>query len=115
MHTVTKIVDQEGDTIYNRSIEPGEQILDPKKAFILSHLMTGMFDEELNGYMQVTGSTMVDQLDRTYAGKSGSTDSDSWMIGFSPSLVAGVWVGYDQAPLLAFRLHLQVLPAGRNP
>ncbi|WP_077298085.1 transglycosylase domain-containing protein [Virgibacillus pantothenticus] len=95
VHTVTKIVDQEGDTIYNRSIGPGEQILDPKKAFILSHLMTGMFDEELNGYMQVTGSTMVDQLDRTYAGKSGSTDSDSWMIGFSPSLVTGVWVGYD--------------------
>jgi penicillin-binding protein 1A len=32
------------------------------------------------------------------AGKTGTTDdySDAWFIGYTPSLVAGVWVGYDQ-------------------
>src|SRR5699024_989141 len=39
-------------------------------------------------------------LTREYAGKSGTTDTDSWMIGFSPSLVTGVWTGYDDNTLL---------------
>lgn len=39
---------------------------------------------------------MLSKLSRTYAGKSGSTETDSWMIGFTPQLVTGVWVGYDQ-------------------
>ena len=39
---------------------------------------------------------MLSKLSRTYAGKSGSTETDSWMIGFTPQIVTGVWVGYDQ-------------------
>lgn len=94
-HTINKIVDPRGKTVYKRDNQEGEQILDPKQAFILTHLMTGMFDSELDGYMAVTGSTIADELTRTYAGKSGTTDGDSWMIGFSPTLVTGVWTGYD--------------------
>lgn len=94
-YAVKKIVNREGETIYERPNYPQEQILDKKKTYILAHLLTGMFDHALDGYMQVTGSSIIDQLDRTYAGKSGSTDSDSWMIGFSSSIVTGIWVGYD--------------------
>jgi len=94
-HTIEKIVDREGKTVYERDNSKREQILDPQHAFILTQLMTGTFDESLNGYMSVTGISLVDQLSRTYAGKTGSTDSDTWMIGYSPSLVAGVWTGYD--------------------
>src|SRR5699024_2611073 len=54
-----------------------------------------MFDRRLNGYMEVTGSSIIDQLHHEYAGKSGTTNSDSWMIGYSPKLVTGVWTGYD--------------------
>jgi penicillin-binding protein 1A len=40
----------------------------------------------------------VKSLGRPVAGKTGTTDDvrDAWFIGFSPSLVAGVWVGFDQ-------------------
>jgi penicillin-binding protein 1A len=36
-------------------------------------------------------------LQRPLAGKTGTTDdaTDLWFVGFSPSLVAGVWIGYD--------------------
>lgn len=36
-------------------------------------------------------------LNRPIAGKTGTTNEfrDNWFIGFSPSLVAGVWVGFD--------------------
>jgi len=93
--TIKKIINQQGKVMYSRPNKETKQILDENKTFILTHLMTGMFDKKLNGYMQVTGATIIPQLTRTYAGKSGTTDYDSWMIGFSPKVVTGVWTGYD--------------------
>lgn len=99
-HTIKKIVDSHGKEIFTREEEQGDQVLDPKSAFILTQLMTGIFDQSLNGYMAVTGSTIADELSRTYAAKSGTTNTDSWMIGYSPSLVTGIWTGYDNnAPM----------------
>src|SRR5699024_10182045 len=51
----------------------------------------------LSGYMPVTGSSLLPKLTQTYAGKSGTTDTDHWMIGFTPDIVTGVWTGYDNA------------------
>ncbi|MDC3414964.1 PBP1A family penicillin-binding protein [Aquibacillus sp. 3ASR75-11] len=95
-YTIEKITDIKGNVIYEKELPEKDPVLDPKQTFILSQLMTGMFDESLNGYMRVTGASIADQLTRTYAGKSGTTDTDSWMIGFSPDIVTGVWTGYDQ-------------------
>lgn len=94
-HTIEKIIDQYGRTVFERKTTLGQQVLDPINTFILTHLMTGMFDRTLDGYMAVTGSTVSDQLTRPYAGKSGTTNTDSWMIGYSPTLVTGIWTGYD--------------------
>ncbi|RYG71572.1 penicillin-binding protein [Lentibacillus lipolyticus] len=96
-HTVTKITNRHGKTVFEREQEQKEQVLDPQTSFVLTHLLTGMFDRSLDGYMPVTGSRMADKLNRTYAGKSGTTNSDSWMVGYSPSLTVGVWTGYDDS------------------
>ncbi len=94
-HTITKIVNRRGKVIFERKEETGEQILDKQTTFVLTQLLTGIFDRTLDGYMSVTGSTVADELDRIYAAKSGTTNTDSWMIGYSPQLVMGVWTGYD--------------------
>jgi len=94
-YLIEKIVDRNGKTVFERKKKEGELVLNPQKSFILTHLLSGMFDSELDGYMAVTGSTISDHLTRLYAGKSGTTTSDSWMIGYSPSIVTGVWIGYD--------------------
>ncbi len=94
-YTIQKIVNQSGKVVYEREQDTTKQVLDQNKAFILTHLMQGMFDRRLNGYMEVTGSSIIDRLSHPYAGKSGTTDSDSWMIGYSPLVVTGVWTGYD--------------------
>jgi len=96
-YTIEKIIDKNGRTIYERKADTGEsnQVLNEQTTFILTQLMTGMFDRELDDYMSVTGASIADELSRVYAGKSGTTSSDGWMIGFSPSLVTGVWTGYD--------------------
>ncbi|WP_079710562.1 transglycosylase domain-containing protein [Paraliobacillus ryukyuensis] len=94
-YTVEKIETADGEVIYQHKKPTLKQELDPQATFILTQLMTGMFDSNLNGYMHVTGESIAPTLHHTYAGKSGTTASDSWMIGFSTDLVTGVWTGYD--------------------
>lgn len=92
---IKRVEDHRGEVIYEYEKE-NERVLKADAAFVMTHMMTGMFDKKLDGYSNVTGSSMVNDMTRIYAGKSGSTDSDSWMVGFSPQLVTAVWTGYDQ-------------------
>src|SRR5690606_3665169 len=97
-YTVEKILDAQGNLIYDRNAEmnqqknsfpffgekkENDQVLRADLAYILSEMMKGMFDTNLNGYMSVTGSSITDKLEESYSGKSGTTASDNWMIGFS--------------------------------
>ena len=38
------------------------------------------------------------KLERPAAGKTGTTDEDrdAWFVGFTPELLAAVWVGFDE-------------------
>ncbi|VEF46425.1 penicillin-binding protein, 1A family [Bacillus freudenreichii] len=92
---IVRVEDFHGKLIYETP-SPKEQVLKPELAFVLSHMMTGMFDKKLNGYATVTGASVMNQMSREYAGKSGSTNSDSWMAGFTPKLASVVWTGYDK-------------------
>lgn len=92
---IERVESHNGEVIYEHE-DKGEQILKPDLASVMNHMMTGMFDPKLNGYTSVTGSTMTDEISRPYAGKSGSTNTDSWMIGYTPQLVSAVWTGYDK-------------------
>ncbi|MEN1938072.1 PBP1A family penicillin-binding protein [Paenibacillus sp. 102] len=92
---IRRVVDNEGNILYDAHLE-SKQVLDKNNTFVMEEMMTGMFNDKLSGYASVTGQSLLPKLSRTYAGKSGSTETDSWMIGFAPQLVTGVWVGYDQ-------------------
>ncbi|WLR53316.1 PBP1A family penicillin-binding protein [Bacillus tianshenii] len=93
---VKKVVDYHGNVLYEQPKAEQEQILKKNAAFVTTQLMTGMFDPSLNDYTTVTGRDIRHKLTRPYAGKSGTTEADSWMVGYSPQLVAAVWVGYDK-------------------
>jgi penicillin-binding protein 1A len=66
-----------------------DQLLDPRVAYVMSHLM-----KEVVTYG--TGQE-AQQLGRPAAGKTGTTSeySDAWFMGFTPYVVTGTWVGYD--------------------
>ncbi|GGC86369.1 penicillin-binding protein 2D [Thalassobacillus devorans] len=106
-HTITKITDSHGNMLYEYEPPDNESMIDPKRAFLTAHMMTGMFDSSLDGYMRVTGSSIAGKLSRPYSGKSGTTNTDSWMIGFSPELVTGIWTGYDQGKQITRTSELQ--------
>ena len=93
---ITRVEDYNGKILYEKE-QDNKQVLDPAKAYVMTQMLTGIFDPKLDGYSRVTGSTVIKELTRPYAGKSGSTETDSWMIGFSPQLVTAVWSGYDES------------------
>jgi penicillin-binding protein 1A len=72
----------------------GERVMSEQQAFV----MTSM----LQGVVQRGTGKAAKALGRPVAGKTGTTNDfiDAWFVGYSPTLVAGVWVGIDdQEPL----------------
>ena len=86
---ITKIVDRTGHVFEEAQVKV-EQVIDPRIAFMTSYVMQDVVESG-------TGQR-VKRLGRPVAGKTGTTDDtrDAWFMGFTPSLVAGVWVGFDQ-------------------
>jgi penicillin-binding protein 1A len=66
-----------------------DQVMDPRIAYVMTHLMT-----EVVSYG--TGHE-AQQLGRPAAGKTGTTSDfiDAWFMGFTPHVVTGTWVGFD--------------------
>ncbi len=85
---IKKILDRTGNIVEENGPKV-EQVIDPGIAYITSHLLQEV----------VKGGTgwRVRVLGRPVAGKTGTTNDlkDAWFMGFTPSLVAGVWVGFD--------------------
>ncbi|MCF6410877.1 transglycosylase domain-containing protein [Pseudalkalibacillus salsuginis] len=96
---ITKVVDYKGDVIYEQDVEK-KRVIDQEYAYVMTDLMKGVFDERLNDYTRVTGASISSLIDRPTAGKTGSTNNDNWIIGYTPQLVTGVWTGYDKGKSL---------------
>lgn len=101
---IRKVVDRHGNVLIEEKPKVKEE-LDPRYIFIMNDLMTAMFDRTLPGYTTPTGSSISHLISRPMAGKSGSTEVDSWMIGYTRQLVTGVWVGYDENEVLNHAKH----------
>ncbi|RWZ58935.1 penicillin-binding protein [Halobacillus fulvus] len=97
-HTIAKITDRHENVLYEYSpVHNEDKEVDPARAFTVTHMMTGMFDSSLDAeYASVTGTPIQGKLTRMYGGKSGTTDFDSWMVGFSPQYLSGIWIGHDE-------------------
>jgi penicillin-binding protein 1A len=86
---IKRIVDRTGH-IFEEAQPRLEQVIDPRIAFMTNYILQDVVESG-------TGQR-VKKLGRPVAGKTGTTDDmrDAWFMGFTPSLVAGVWVGFDQ-------------------
>src|SRR5512136_840480 len=67
-----------------------ERVISPQHAFIMTHL--------LEGVVQHGTGQRAKALNRHIAGKTGTSSdyTDAWFVGYSPSLLAAVWVGFDE-------------------
>jgi penicillin-binding protein 1A len=85
---IRKIVDRTG-YVFEENGPEEEQVMDPRIAYVTTHLLIDVVERGTGWRVRALG--------RPLAGKTGTTNDlkDAWFIGFTPSLVAGVWVGFD--------------------
>jgi 1A family penicillin-binding protein len=66
------------------------KVVEPAYTYVLTGLMESVFDH--GG----TASRVSHLIKRPVAGKTGTTNTDAWMVGFTPELATAVWLGYDR-------------------
>ncbi|MFT3997847.1 MAG: penicillin-binding transpeptidase domain-containing protein, partial [Asticcacaulis sp.] len=108
-HMIEMVQDYQGKTIYRadqrkcptgctrafdgtespRLTPDGQQVMDPIVAYQINSFLQGVVERGTAVKAQVLG--------RPIGGKTGTTNEyrSAWFVGFSPDLVAGVFVGYD--------------------
>ncbi len=86
--TILRITDSSGRTVYVNDALP-VQAIRPETAYLITNLLKGVVEQGT--------AWKARDLGRPVAGKTGTTNDyrDAWFIGYTPTLVAGVWVGYD--------------------
>lgn len=85
-----KVVDRQGQIVERRPVAV-ERAVSPEAAYLVAHLMEGVLDHGTGRGVRELGFM------RPAAGKTGTTNDarDAWFAGFTPDLLAVVWVGFD--------------------
>jgi penicillin-binding protein 1A len=94
---IKKILDRDGNLLeenlplfYPKESSMEKQVITPQTAFLITYL--------LKGVVQHGTGWRARSLGRPVAAKTGTTDQfmDAWFIGFTPELMTGIWVGFDE-------------------
>ena len=88
---IRKVVDADGLLLFEEQPQ-AQQAIRPVTAYLMADMLRGVIDGGTGYGVRQGGFTLP------AAGKTGTTNDykDVWFVGFTPSLVTGVWVGYDQ-------------------
>ncbi|MUT67896.1 transglycosylase domain-containing protein [Paenibacillus sp. NEAU-GSW1] len=86
---ILRITDRSGKVLYEAERKE-EQVVDPAYAYVMTSLMESVF--EGGG----TANRVSSLIKRPVAGKTGTTSTDAWLVGYTPELATAVWVGYDK-------------------
>jgi len=101
-YLITKITDQQGHTLVETPAPvPNEsnRAIEPRNAFIMSSLL----QEVTRSGTAARAQAMLKRPD--LYGKTGTTNDsiDAWFVGFQPTLMGAVWMGYDKPKKLGDR------------
>jgi len=87
---VKQVMDQNTKVLERRDVKP-EPVISPELAYAMNMLLKGVLDRGTGAMARRWGFT------RPAAGKTGTTNDykDAWFVGYTPDLLAVVWVGFD--------------------
>jgi membrane carboxypeptidase/penicillin-binding protein len=90
-YVIRRVLDRDGAVLFEVN-ELARRAIAPENAYRMADMLADVVDFGTGSAARRLG------FDRPAAGKTGTTNDyrDAWFIGFTPALVAGVWVGYDQ-------------------
>jgi penicillin-binding protein 1A len=86
---VRRITDASGKELKLPAREAPRDVLTAAEAYVTTSMLASVIEEGTGSKAKVLG--------RPAAGKTGTSNQarDAWFAGYTPSVVAGVWVGYD--------------------
>jgi 1A family penicillin-binding protein len=88
---IRRVEDSDGKVLF---VDPGksQQAISESTAFLMSSMLADVINAGTAYKARQSGFTLP------AAGKTGTTNDyvDAWFIGFTPHLVTGVWLGFDQ-------------------
>lgn len=100
--TYAAVYDSRGRLLLTRDVER-RRVLSRESAYILTEMLTGVVEYGTGRHITLSESVAT-------AGKTGTSgaDRDKWFVGYTPSYVAGIRIGYDAPSSLpaGTRLHL---------
>ena len=87
---ILKVTDSTGKVLQEYKPPQGTTVASPQATWLISNILS---DDKAR--VDAFGAHSYLELDRPAAVKTGTTDNyqDSWTVGYTPSLVVGVWVG----------------------
>ncbi|HYX23888.1 MAG TPA: PBP1A family penicillin-binding protein, partial [Thermoanaerobaculia bacterium] len=94
---ILRVEDDDGKVLW-RSTPSRRPALDPAVAYLVTNVLSEALVRGTGNLVQQTG------LKTPAAGKTGTTNegTDAWFVGYTPEIVAGIWMGFDQPrPILA--------------
>jgi penicillin-binding protein 1A len=88
---IRRVEEADGNVLFDGK-ELAKQAIRPVTAYLMADMLRGVIDGGTGYTARQHGFWLP------AGGKTGTTNDyrDAWFIGFTPSIVAGVWVGYDQ-------------------
>jgi penicillin-binding protein 1B len=88
--SLKEVVNENGQVLERRHMTI-ERVTSPAKAFIMSSMLRSVVEEGTASAIHGQG------ISYPIAGKTGTTDDyrDAWFVGYTPDILALVWVGFD--------------------
>ena len=93
-YLIRAVKDDKNKLLYEHKIKK-TRVLNSDYTYILSELMTNCYDNNLIDYSEPTCLSIKPKLTKTYAIKTGSTNTDSLIVGYNKDYSLGIWIGYD--------------------
>jgi penicillin-binding protein 1A len=93
---VRRVEDRDGRVLFTAE-ESSTRAITPTTAFLMTTMLSDVINAGTGARARSAGFTLP------AAGKTGTTNDfkDAWFVGYTPSLIAGVWVGFDQPQTIA--------------
>ncbi|MEO6525995.1 MAG: PBP1A family penicillin-binding protein [Gemmatimonadaceae bacterium] len=94
---VRRIEAADGTVLWSAETAPADTVMDARDAYQITSMLRGVVDNGTARSIRDAG------VKGAVAGKTGTTNeaNDVWFVGYTPSLVAGVWFGYDRPRAIA--------------
>lgn len=94
LYFIEKIEDIDGNILYEHE-DKNRLVINPNYTYILNEMMTSTTNDAYVDYTTPTALNIASTLIHKYALKTGSTNTDYWIVGYNPDRLMMMWMGYD--------------------